>query len=46
MEKTKQAAPSANRLEGLDLARYVAFVGMVIVTIHAHDGDGPTIHTD
>ena len=23
-----------------------AFVGMVIVTIHAHDGDGPTIHTD
>lgn len=31
MEKIKQAAPTANRLEGLDLARCVAFVGMVIV---------------
>ena len=30
MEKV-QKAPTGNRLEGLDLARYVAFVGMVIV---------------
>ncbi len=43
METTKQA-PKGNRLEGLDLARYVAFVGMLIVNFKiamgAEGGDG------
>jgi len=43
MEKTKQAN-KGNRLEGLDLARYVAFVGMVVVNfkiaMKAEEGEG------
>ena len=43
MEKV-QIAPTSNRLEGLDLARYVAFVGMVIVNFKiamgAESGEG------
>jgi hypothetical protein len=43
MEKTKQTA-KGNRLEGLDLARYVAFVGMVVVNFKiamgAEGGEG------
>ncbi len=43
MEKTQQTS-KGNRLEGLDLARYVAFVGMVIVNFKiamgAEGGDG------
>lgn len=42
--ETAQRTPKSNRLEGLDLARYVAFVGMVIVNFKiamgAEGGEG------